>query len=287
MPRWVSVVNQSFCMKITLWKLAAVTAVAVSLYLVWVKPRGISSKRGASGPPVAGQSAAMDTVMAQHFLDLERQDQRLDATVWAKEILAEQYEEYFIQLWDELRGSQDRFAILKRYAFGNLLLGLPGAATRHGHEIRVIKQQPLVQSRSPEEWVTLLERWRREGYTIEQTEWRHRQFDPGTPERDPQSIFSVIGHIVNTQRQQRVILRGNLRVTWSRSTSAAGLGQARPQTIDAGGIEAVLRQPEVQIAVRIDVSRAKNLDIPEAFRRHPDSFSALGIRSILIPAVKH
>ena len=49
----------------------------------------------------------------------------LDQTVWAKELLAQQHEAVFIQLWDDLRTQEKPFSILAQFAFGELLWELP------------------------------------------------------------------------------------------------------------------------------------------------------------------
>ena len=45
-----------------------------------------------------GRRAEMDSMVAQR--------ERLDKTVWADEVLAQEYEEPFVTLWDRLRGAE-------------------------------------------------------------------------------------------------------------------------------------------------------------------------------------
>ena len=53
---------------------------------------------------------------------LEKERKQLDETIWAKEKLAQQYERYFIKLWDSIRISDNKLLALAKFKFGKLNL---------------------------------------------------------------------------------------------------------------------------------------------------------------------
>jgi len=48
--------------------------------------------------------------------------QQLDETLWSQEIHAQNYEEIIIQLWDDLRATSDKFKVLNRFPFDQIIL---------------------------------------------------------------------------------------------------------------------------------------------------------------------
>ena len=49
----------------------------------------------------------------------------IEAENWANEALAQNYETYFINLWDSLRNNPDKNTVLKNAAFDKIIVGLP------------------------------------------------------------------------------------------------------------------------------------------------------------------
>src|SRR5690349_72329 len=64
--------------------------------------------------------------------------ERLDATIWREEVLAQRHEEPVVRLWDALRGAPDPFAVAAGWPFAALVLS--GTTTARGEEdgIRVV-----------------------------------------------------------------------------------------------------------------------------------------------------
>ena len=76
-----------------------------------------NSSRNSSSPKT-------ETGLASEIAALEARREKLNQTVWATELLAQQHEEVFIKLWDDLRNREDAFAVLTNFSFGELLLGV-------------------------------------------------------------------------------------------------------------------------------------------------------------------
>src|SRR5882672_11143988 len=60
-------------------------------------------------------SAAPDKELTKKFFEFEAQQNQMDQTVWATELLAEKYEDVFIKLWDNLRTNDDAFAVVENF----------------------------------------------------------------------------------------------------------------------------------------------------------------------------
>ena len=83
----------------------------------------------------------------------ERQD--LDEVVWGDELVAQHYEATFIDLWDQLRGAADKFDVLERFLFREMVFGRPGQAqildwgisiTQHGPPSETVDHLSLLHS---------------------------------------------------------------------------------------------------------------------------------------------
>jgi hypothetical protein len=174
------------------------------------------------------------------FLAVESRENELDQTVWAKELLAEKCEDVFIRLWDELRGQEDRFSILEKFDFGQLVLGNATAPEVREWGIKVIRFESQERRITKQDWRQWLLESRAQGYEIEETEWRHPRFDPDKDK--PSSVIALTAHIKNRQRQERVIIKGNLHVEWEKEIDETH--SPRPETIDGRDLEIIVRQGE-------------------------------------------
>src|SRR5439155_12528821 len=113
------------------------------------------------------------------------------------------HEDVFIRLWDDLRSQEDEFAVLESFSFGELILGQPAVSTDHSHGIKVTGYGGPGRELAWAQWRQLLEAFRKEGYRIEQTEWRQPSFTPGPPAR---SVMYAVAHVLQPAIQRRFIL---------------------------------------------------------------------------------
>ncbi|MBH07172.1 MAG: hypothetical protein CMJ20_12735 [Phycisphaeraceae bacterium] len=162
----------------------------------------------------------------------ERQD--LDEVVWGDELVAQHYEATFIDLWDQLRGAADKFDVLERFLFREMVLGRPGQAQILDWGISITQHGPPSETVDHAAWLGYLETFRRDGYQLVQTEWHHWRFEPNT-QRGPRSTVDVVLHVVGPDLQhQRTIIRAKLLVQWSRELGPNGLPMAdRIEIVDA------------------------------------------------------
>lgn len=221
-------------LKLLLLILGVVSAAALWHRLSSERPTSKSAPGGATG------SGGIDQRIVDQFQQLQAAQVQLDRTVWAPEKLAEAHEAPLIRLWDELRQRGNSLEVLGRFEFTRLIVGTPGPGQEHDHRIRVSQQQAPYHEYSFQEWQHLLENFQRSGYVIENTEWRHRQFDPGG-RSGARSIFDFTAHLLNTTRPERLILRGELAVSWSQPRAD---GTPFPERIDATKIQILHQEGE-------------------------------------------
>ncbi|MEO8426185.1 MAG: CRTAC1 family protein [Verrucomicrobiota bacterium] len=143
--------------------------------------------------------------MRNRFLAVEAQHNQLDNTVWSKEMLAEKYEDVFIKLWDDLRKTDDEFEILQAFPFTELTLETPASPQEVEHGIKWTRYGSPAQKMAPDQWRQFLAERKKDGYRIEQTEWRQPQFDfyPDSPAQ------SVMNEYPEHQRMRAKMAFGN------------------------------------------------------------------------------
>ena len=182
----------------------------------------------ASGDPAAARAAVEERMIA---LLAEREE--LDATVWAEERLAQQYENTFVGLWDDLRNSDNAFDVFRAFEIDETRIGRSGAATPllEGIHVAPLDQSPETLGRDV--WLSLLDRLEAEGFSLVQSEFHHSQFDSNR-EGGRVSTFSIVLHAVNETRDTRYEITGPIEVTWSGRTN--GAGRIVPAAVDATGL---------------------------------------------------
>ena len=173
---------------------------------------------GATGALLLTRGAA--TVRAQQAQQLFAQRQQLDETLWQAEELAQYHEQRFVRLWDELLGDDDAYDILKRFPFTVLALGEAGDAEPLDLGIRRTRFGEPSRDLSEVEWRALLDRFEREGYVIDQTEWHHSRFTPAVDGQPAYSEVSATIHAAREEPPHRVMLQATLDVTWSARVDA-------------------------------------------------------------------
>ena len=139
----------------------------------------------------------------------------LDRTVWARERAAVEYEQYFVNLWDDIRASTPRELPLREAAFGSLRLGstqlkLLGSDGRWEDPVMLEMPGPL----DPEGFGALLDDLVASGFRLEQCEWHHDDFRVADDGRAVSTVLMIL-HVDNPAQGARYQLDGTLRVEWS------------------------------------------------------------------------
>jgi hypothetical protein len=146
---------------------------------------------------------------------------RLDETVWADEILAQEYDRTLVSLWDGLlRAGRSwdpagKVEVLSSIDFEELMLGTPRRIEELDHGIEVFEFNPPYTTLASNDWAAFLERLAGVGYRLVQSEWRHVRFSPPVGGSPARSQVAVVLHVIDRGHGRRIILEGELAVDWS------------------------------------------------------------------------
>ncbi len=159
---------------------------------------------------------------------LENERKQLNETIWANEKLAQQYEKYFIKLWDSIRVGDDKLSVLGDFKFGKLSLGED--STKEELKWGILKYQFKDKGKvyKQKDWVSWVEELKLR-YRLIQSEWHHVKFE--TVETGNQSEVKVTLHVTTLDEKERYILNVRLKVFWSDDKDRHG--NYYPLTIDA------------------------------------------------------
>jgi hypothetical protein len=165
----------------------------------------------------------------------------LDKTIWKDEVLSQEYEQVFVNLWDQLRAAKDKLKVVAEFPFQQLILGKPQEPQSRDLGITVTQYSGQEKKLDPEGWQSLLAQFRQAGFEIVQTEWHHAEFYPADPSA-VRSTVNMTAHVLNRSTEKRYIIKAALRVDWEPRSSTNDL--PRPRTIDATALKIIERQGE-------------------------------------------
>jgi hypothetical protein len=170
---------------------------------------------------------------------------RLEATVWADEMLAQEYERTLVSLWDALldagrRGDPaGKVEVLSSIDFEELTLGTPRPVEELDHGIGIFELNPPHTTLTRSDWAAFLEELAGAGYRLIQSEWRHAFFFPPTGGSPARSQVAVVLHVVDKGNDRRIILDGELAIEWSDRRD--GHDNPIPAKIEATGLRMLTR----------------------------------------------
>jgi hypothetical protein len=150
-----------------------------------------------------------------HFAERKK----LDQTVWQGEVRAQEYEDTFVRLWDDLRAAKNPLEVLEKFDMGKISLPESKKTTERDWGIRVDQYAKGDKEMSAADWHAKLAALREDGVTITETEWHQMQFEPA----GPRSRFSFVIHAARAKT--RYIVRGEMTVEWSERKDVRNLFQ--------------------------------------------------------------
>ncbi len=189
----------------------------------------------AAVPRPSQAGGLVDEQVMQQVAVIEARHLQWDATVWADEMTARQYGEVAIRIWDKLRAGADPFQLLAGIPFREMQLGHAQPEEEWESGIRRVRLAKGGPTWSATQFTQALDRWKAAGWQLEQSEWRHRRFDPHA-DGGPTSVFWVSLHLVKDTLSKRGILRGDITVQWQ-PTELTPETLAQPDHIDLAGLE--------------------------------------------------
>jgi enediyne biosynthesis protein E4 len=199
-------------------------------------------------PTVNGSSSSSNShgrispELAADIARIEKREQGIRETVWAKEILAQKCGQRFETLWDSLNASTNKWTVVRQCSLGEIIL--PGQNSPQVLPHRIELREPTGPGRacSPSEWQQLIGELESAGWTIIQAEFRHNRFDTDESGQPRQSTFYFSAHLNNERTSERAVVEGDIVVGWSpRENVDEPIGVRR---IDASGVAIKSRKGE-------------------------------------------
>ena len=165
--------------------------------------------------------------LAQDALELERTENELDQTVWAPEMEAERFEEFFIQLWDNINAADDKWAVLKSCPSFAISMPEGGAAQPLPHGIKQTSFDGAATNLTAGAWRAAFSDLDRAGFRLANVEARHEEFHSAAPGRDAQSMFRLTANLVAPSPEKRLSFHADLHVYWAKSESPDSVAPPR------------------------------------------------------------
>ena len=208
----------------------------------------------AAAPTPSQAGGLVDEQVMQQVAVIEARHLQWDATVWADEMTAREYGEVAIRIWDNLRAGADPFQLLADMPFREMQLGQAQPEEEWESGIRRVRLAKGGPTWSAAQFSQALDSWKAADWQLEQSEWRHRRFDPHAA-GGPMSVFWVSLHLVNNTSAKRGILRGDITVQWQ-PTELTPETLAQPDRIDLSRLEWLERAgaPAFKPAKRQDIT---------------------------------
>ncbi len=140
---------------------------------------------------------------------------KLDQTVFAKEMEAQRHEGWFYRHWDLARAKKHAFDWLGTLSFNQLRLGAPTSNETHDWGVTLTKwagkpEHPTLDAAG---WKAALATWQAAGFQVVESEWHQPLFDY-LPDGQAYSLINFIIHAINTTDQRRIVIKGQLKVSW-------------------------------------------------------------------------
>ncbi|GAB4193838.1 MAG: hypothetical protein Kow00105_07990 [Phycisphaeraceae bacterium] len=186
--------------------------------------------------PPPGQSIQQ---LRERYRQLTRERQELDQTIWSEERLAQEYEETFVKLWDDLRLNSHKPDDFIAFEFSSITIGRPGERQLlvEGVSRAPLNSKPTTLDHAG--WQTLVDDLFAAGYRAVQSEWHHASFGKDEQGRRV-STFNITIDLTHPESDRRLTVTGPIRIVWSKGTNRHG--HHLPDSIDATGLTLLERQ---------------------------------------------
>jgi len=153
---------------------------------------------------------------------------RLDQSIWAREVAAQEHEQTFVVLWDKVRAADNKLKALAEVAADVLVVGQPTQVRELDWGIRHTKlgaegsDGQTAREIPRAEWAAAIEALHNDGWKLEEIEFHHSKFDPAADGKPAHSIMASVFFLVNEPRETRMIVRGDLAIEWTGKRDQAG-----------------------------------------------------------------
>jgi hypothetical protein len=164
-------------------------------------------------PPPHAPAEQTDSGTDGALRRLVEQREQHDKTVWKAEVDAQAFERVFVSMWDELRATNHDLDIFNKVNFRKI--ALPTPKSQRNLEWGIVQTSYAMGKKwlDKSQLADWLEKMSAAGYQVHESEWHHSEFQPAIEDDPGRSVVSFLLHV--TAADQRIILRGELRVQWT------------------------------------------------------------------------
>lgn len=212
----------------------------------------MAQKTSPIDPPLGNVITPTEVENPRNARELAAMRAYYDKTVWADEVIAQDYEQTFVALWDKFIHEPDRFRVLMDAPFNQLVIKTSLAPMSLPWGIELSSQEGETRTIPFHDWPALVTEYQKQGYKILDTEWHHSTFDP--PRDGPaRSTMAMVLQVVHEPTNTRYLLKGDLLITWKVPEPGAKPPYS-PDTIDATKITVMKRQGDLAFTEQTNFS---------------------------------
>jgi cbb3-type cytochrome oxidase subunit 3 len=198
------------------WALAFLIVLTAGVYFVLGK-----KEKPLFDPKTYKITFKVDEDLLKKSQDVLDQRAQLDKSLWAPEVRAQYYERTAIQLWDDLRNQEDKFAVLEKFQVGELSWGEPVTVRELKDGVRLTRYEGEQHHLPQTQWKAFVRGLRSRGFRLVQLEFHHKNFQD-SPGQNAHSLFSFVFHLEQPASRKRFMVEGLADVDWSPQEDSLG-----------------------------------------------------------------
>jgi hypothetical protein len=145
---------------------------------------------------------------------LEIRENEADRTFWAKEILAQSCGRTFESLWDSINVATNKLDVLAGFPVDQIVLPEWKRGQHLRHEIELREGGPPGPTLSGDQWHSYMEEIARQGWQLDNIEFRHNRFDADANGQPLHSLFYFAARLTRREPEERAVVEGDLEVDW-------------------------------------------------------------------------
>lgn len=187
---------------------------------------------------------------------------QLDATVWNKEVVAQQYEQAFVDVWDRLlavdrSGQGSKWDVLSDLGFESIHVASGGSRDQLDFDVVSFNLDQSPRPLTLAEWKQRLKMFEAAGYRLEQSEFHHARFDSDEGDGAKSQIKLAFYGTKDddTAAPLRWVVSGTIRVHW-RPAPQPGT-RPIPRSVDAVGLNVTMRRGPLAFREVLTIDRAQ------------------------------
>ena len=149
----------------------------------------------------------------QHNL-LEVRENEADKTFWAKEILGQNCGRVFESLWDSINLTTNKLELLAAFPLNQIVFPKWGEVKTLPHAIELRSGGSPGPVLSGDQWHSYVAEIVRQGWRLDNIEFRHSRFDADTSGEPQASVFYFAARLTRPEPEERAVIEGDLAVEW-------------------------------------------------------------------------